>query len=317
MSEAQQWDVRDILDAARQQEARDAEWLAAHEGALSASQLGGCLRREKLRLVGAPGENKPTPAMLRRWRWGLIYQEEIYRQALSQNRRPKREVPIELAIEGITIVGHADLLFSEAVVEVKTTSAWEMHEDHLPFAHLMQIGTYSYAVQRPGQLLYGSFHREWSFDLPSLPALWEPYVQGVARLFSDHPGDDPLPYPPQRLYCDSCPYVAVCPTEAASEAQRPLSALEIGIVERYLDIRAEATAAGKREDEAKATILGLKEQRGLDERGVCKLALPGRLVTIRESTQERVDYTALPADVRASLPRKTISINTITEERSE
>ncbi len=317
MSEAAEWDVRDLLDAARKAQAAEDDWLAQHAGALSASQLGGCLRREKLRLLGAPAANEPTPQMLRRWRWGRIYQDEVYRQALAQNRRPRREVPVEVEVEGVQIVGHADLLFSEAVVEVKTTSAWEMHADHLPFQHLMQTGTYMYALNRPGQLLYGSFHREWSFDLPTLPEMWEPWVRGVADLFAANPGEDVRPYPPERLYCDTCPYVAACPSEAIVESARPLTALETEIVERYLAIRAEATAAGKREDEAKARLLGLKEQRGSDERGVCRLTLPGRAIIIRESQQERVDYTALDAKIKDGLPRKTITVTTIKEERNE
>jgi len=316
LSTTEQWDVRTLLDQARQDQRAEDAWIAEHAGALSASQIGGCLRREKLRLMGTAETNPPTAATLRRWRWGIAFEQEVYDQALSQNRRPKRQVPCELDVDGILLVGHADLVFTEGIVEVKTTGAWEMHEDYLPFPHLMQLGTYMTALDRPGQLLYGSFMREWAFDFQTVPEIWEPWVREVARLFAEHPDADPLPYPPQRLYCPSCPYLESCPTDEPSPTEKPLTSLETQIIERYLAVHQESTAAGKRDDEAKADLLGVREVRGMDEKGVCKLQLPGRLVVIKQGTQERVDYTALDPAIKEKLPRKTIVVTTIktTEE---
>jgi hypothetical protein len=311
------WDVRDLLNVARAQRRREDEWIADHAGALAASQLAGCLRREKLRLLGVPGENEPSPQMLRRWRWGLMYEEDVYRNALDGGRRPSRQVPVEVEVDGVFIRGTADFVFTEGVVETKTTSAWEMHADHLPFPHLIQLGTYMYAKDRPGQLLYGTFHNEWAFDFPALPEMWEPWVREVARLFRENPGDDVLAFPATRLYCASCPYVGVCPTEDTAPQDRPLSALEAQIVERYLSEREVATAAGKREEEAKAGVLGVAEAVGYDERGLATLRLPGRLVTVKTSSYERTDYAALDPRIKAALPTKPVITTKITTKEAE
>ena len=292
-----EWDVREILDFSRQKQREEESWLHEHKGALAASALGGCLRREKFRLMEAPDENPLTKGMIRRWRWGTLYENEVYEQLLAANRRPKRQVPVVVEIGGVTIMGHADFVMPEAVVEVKTTSAWEMAAEDLPFGHLIQIGTYQYALQKPGQLLYGSFHREWSFDLPAVPEIWEPYVQEVARQFAEHPEADPLPFLPQRQYCDSCAYLKVCPTDEGTQAAEPLSSLELYIVESYLDVRARSSAAEKEEKTWKAAVLGIREQRGSDEKGLTVLQLPRRRVVISQKQQHRKAYSVDERDI--------------------
>ena len=309
------WDVRQLLDGARQRQRDEDAWIEEHKGALSASRLGGCIRQEKFRLMGAERAKEPTPQTLRRWRWGVIYQQEVWRQALNEGRRPKKEVRCEVEVEGQVIRGFADLVFSEGVVEIKTSSAWEMHADHLPFNHTIQLGTYMVALDRPGQLLYGNFHNEWSFDFPAVPPMWEPWVREVARLFRENVGDDPRPFPPERLYCSSCTYEHLCPTDKAEETGKPLSDLEVQIVEMYLKARELATASGKEEEAAKARLLGLREIAGTDAKGTCRLRLPGRMVLLKQGIQERTDYSALDAKIKALLPKKQIVVNTIVVER--
>lgn len=317
MAETAVWDVRRLLDAGRRAQNDEDAWIAEHEGALAASALGGCLRAEKFRLMGQPKEKDPTAATLRRWRWGMIYQEEVKQQALAAGRKPRVNNPVEIEVDGVVIRGFADLVFTEGVLEVKTTSAWEMHQDHLPFRHLIQLGTYMTGLQRPGQLLYGSFNREWAFDMPQVPDIWEPWVREVARLFREHPEADPRPFPCERLYCASCPYESACPTDEPAPSDAPVTELEQQIVERYLAVRERAKAAGKEEEEAKARILGLRETRGVDDKGTCALRLSGRMVLLKQSQQNRVDYAALDATVRDALPRKIITVNTITTKEAE
>lgn len=315
---AETWDVRELLDQARAERVAEDEWIAAHKGALSVSQMAGCLRKEKLRLIGVPAANEPTPAMLRRWRWGVIYENEVYRNALDAGRRPRRQVPVEIELDGVFIRGHADFVFTEGVLETKTTSAWEMHADHLPFQHTIQLGTYMYATERPGQLLYGTFHNEWSFDFPAIPEMWEPWTREVARLFREYPGqDEVLAFPATRMYCSSCPYVESCPSEDAVPQDRPLTDLETQIVERYLHERTIAAAAGKREEEAKASLMGVVEAVGQDESRITKLRLPGRIVVVKQSVYERTDYAALDPRIKAALPTKPVVKTTITTKESE
>jgi CRISPR/Cas system-associated exonuclease Cas4 (RecB family) len=309
----QTWDVRELLDEARRLRREEDTWVAEHKGALAASQLGGCLRREKLRLMGTPETNPPTPAQLRRWRWGNNYQEEVYQNAIKAGRRPNKAARVEIECEGIVIRGIPDLVFTEGVLEIKTTSAWEMDAQYLPFSHLMQLGAYMHGLQRPGQLLYASFQKEWSFDFPSLPGIFQPYVQEVARLFAEHTEDDPRPFPPERMYCHSCPYLQSCPTEESVIADTAVNALEEQIIEAYLKVRAEASAAAKREDEAKAKVLGLREQRGMDDKGITCLRLPRRTVIIQQRAEERIDYSGLDQKIKEALPHKTI-IKTIIKE---
>jgi hypothetical protein len=306
-----EFDVRDILDAGRERQRAEDDWLAAHAGALAASQVGGCLRREKFRLLGAPRAEAESAGMLRRFRWGLMYQDDVYRQALNAGRRPRRDVPIELEVDGTNLRGVADLVFTEGVVECKTTSAWEMHEEHLPFAHLVQLGVYMLGLQRPGQLLYATFHREWAFDFPAVPEIVETWIRHVTRLFGEHPGPDPLPFPPERLYCDSCAYLSICPTDPGTAPDAPLNPVEQQIVDRYLAAAAQARPAEKRMQEAKAALLGLREVRGQEQSSTI-LTVPGWKLTITESIQQRTDFASIPPEVKAGLPTKLTTTTRIT-----
>ncbi len=311
------FDVREILDLGRARQRAENDWIAAHVGALSASKLGGCLRAEKFRLMD-PREEEATPQQIRRWRWGLMYQEEVYQQALNAKRRPRRDVEVELEIEGVVIRGFADQIWTEGVLEIKTTQAWEMHADHLPWAHQVQIAVYMLALQRPGQLLYASMAREWAFDLPAVPETAQAWILDVARLFAEYPGDDPRPYPPERLYCDSCPYLDVCPAEEPpAVADRALTDLERSIVLDWLRENEVATASEKRAKEARARIIGLRETVGVDDRGVTLLRVPGRTVKVSQHAQLRLDYGALPAEVKAVLPTKETIITRITSQTED
>jgi hypothetical protein len=313
------WDVRETLDWGLQRRQAEDDWIAAHQGALSASQFGACLRREKFRLMGTERTNPPTIHQQRRWRWGLMYQQEVYRRALDADRRPRLNAEVEVPIgdTGVVIRGMPDQVWTEGVLEIKTTQAWEMHPDHLPFPHLMQLGTYMHGLNKPGQLLYASWNHEWTFDFPTLPEMWEPWAHEVGWLFQHHPEPDPLPYPPERLYCASCPYVEACPSDTQGSGDAVLTELQRQIVERYLAENAIAKTSEKRAEEAKAAVLGLKEIAGQDAKGLTRLRLPDKVVVIREGIQQRTDYGALDPKIKAALPKKTIITNTITTKESD
>jgi hypothetical protein len=321
-TEVTAWDVRGIQEEGRRRRQAEDDWIAAHAGALSASQIGGCLRREKLRLMGCPAL-PPTDAQMRRWRWGDMYQEEVYRNSLKAGRRPKRDTPIEVEIGGMVIRGMLDFQYTEAIVEVKTTAAWEMHRDFIPFQHLIQLGTYMYAQEYPGQLLYASWYQEWAFDFPAIPEVWEPWVQSVARLFADHAEDGALPFPCERRFCGGCPYRMSCPAEEPIGSTEPASELEQQVATRYLNARQMQSAAKKEEDAAKAWLIGMAEHRGFSPKAkgkgeTCLIQLPDKGLVISRTPCLDLDERAIPAEIKAQyMTTRTKTTITTTKEQED
>ena len=291
------WDVRELLDEGLLNIFAEDEWLDEHKGVLGASKIGGCLRAEKFRLLGAPRVDHTTDRQKRRMLAGKMFAELAYRKALKAGRKPRREVPVEIQVDGFTILGRADFLFTEGVVEHKTTERYSMDEGFLPFAHLIQLGTYMFGLQRPGQLLYvaGMGGEEYSFDFPELPDVWEPHAQAVARLFADNTGDDVTPFPCERVYCASCAYLDVCPEqepgaeEVLAEEHRTLLA---GALARYEAAGSARRAAEKEEETAKAAVLGYRPMMGVGAKGASEVLLGNTKLTISDRSSSRLDQNA-------------------------
>ena len=161
----------------------------------------------------------------------------------------------------------------------------------------MQLGTYMYALDKPGQLLYIGHMgaQEWAFDLPQLPEMWEPYVQQVAKLFAENPGEDVRPFPCERMYCASCPWADDCPqelpgvTDELTETQRELLALT---TRRYIDYKEAESAAKKEAATAKEQLLGYRHLLGADDKGANKFSAPGLSLRIADRHQMRFDQAA-------------------------
>lgn len=288
------FDVREILDEGLLNIFAEDDWLDEHSGALGASKIGGCLRAEKFRLLSAPRVDHSTSRQKRRMLAGKMFGELEYRKLLKANRRPKREAAVEVEIEGVPIIGRADFVLTEGVIEVKTTERFSVDGDFLPFQHVIQLGTYMYGLDRPGQLLYigGMGGEEYSFDFPALPEVWEPHVQAVARLFAENPGEDVTPFPGERVYCSSCAYLDVCPaeepgeTEALSEPQRTLCAQAL---ERYERANRTRLAAEKAEETAKADILGFRLMLGVNLKGQNEARFGDVKLIISDRSSSRLD----------------------------
>jgi len=295
------FDVRALLDAGVAEFYREEDWVSSHAGALSASGLGGCLRREKFRLIGAPREDNLNERQKRRMLAGRMFGELEYRKLRKANRRPKREVECKVEIEGMTILGHADLVMPEGVVEIKTTERHSVHRDWLPFANVIQLGTYMYALDKPGQLLYvmDMGGTEETFDFPSIPEVWEPHVRLVAKLFNDHPGDDVTPYPCERMWCESCPYLQICPADAGPGEEEALDEGQRGLLEqalvRYQEAKSAATSAGKVQKTAEADVLAFRERLGRDVKGNTFFRMAGWTLSIRDQSRACLDQNAARA----------------------
>jgi len=229
---------------------------------------------------------------------GQRLQAQVYRNALDRNRRPKTKVEVEVDLgDGIVLRGMPDLVFTEAVVEVKTN----LRVGNAPGSFAVpppDANWYVYdALGRAGQLLYANFHREWSFDLPQLPDTWEPWVREVAVLFRDHPNG-----------------------RAAVPDRAPLLRF-VPVLGRLPDRRADADGPGTDRPGAadRGAIpggaggsLARRETRGGGEGGAPgssrdvggrrhrtdEVAPAGRVVTIKTRTEERVDYSALDEKIK-------------------
>lgn len=266
VAEDSTFDVRVLTNLGLARAKKEMDWINSHEGALAASRIGGCLRQEKLRLLKAPAVDKTTPRSRRRMAAGLLFEDSVYRRLLDADRRPKRQQEVELTFEGMTLLGSADFVLTEGVVEVKTTSRYTMDEEMLPFGHLIQLGCYQYGIQRPGQLLYiGQMGaEEWAFDFTALPEVWEPWMANVVQLFTDHPGDDVTPFPAERQWCNSCDYLEVCPQDtfaAEAEAQELDEAqrtLLLQQMRRYHAAKVRETAAEAEAKAARQGVLGFQ-----------------------------------------------------------
>jgi hypothetical protein len=304
MSDPQPFDVRDILNEGRRALTEEQSWLDSHQDAVASSELGGCLRIPWFRMnLQTIPSFVPSDQQVRRWYWGRMYNTIIHQASLAQNRRPRREQEVTLEVTGehpLTIIGHADFVYTEAIVEAKTTAAWSLDERAIPFGNKMQLASYMAGLNRAGQLVYGNpLGNEWAFDFPTLPEEFEPLVRGIAEQF--HYATDVAQIPPMRLYCATCRFNSICPREAAAE-KRELSDLEAQIVQRYIAAVDLSRPAEKAADAAKAALLGVAEVHG--EEGKATLEATGLPVRIEVGGYERKtkDTKELVEEVQAHYP---------------
>ena len=283
--------------------------MEAHKGAVGGSELGYCIRPAWLRAHDVEGQPiEPTREQLRRWAWGLVFEDMLHAGFKAEGRRSRRQVEVELGVNGMTIVGHADFLWPEAVAEAKTTQQQVMNEELLPFGAQLQLGAYMAGLNRAGQLLYGSFRNEWSFDFPSLPPMFTPYVTAVAETWKY--AETVAQIPPYRMYCENCAYQAVCPREEPEEKRAELTDLEAQIVMRYLRSIELSRPAEKEAESAKKAIDGLRETMGMGEDRRLELKVPGFVVAAlqispKDKTDWKATYEGLPEEVREAHPALT------------
>ncbi len=308
-AETEQFDALDYLDRARQAQRDEAAWVASHKGAVAASELAYCIRPAWFRAHDVAGvEVTPTREQLRRWAWGLVYEDMLHGGFKAAGRRTRRQVPVELGVGDMTIVGHADFLWPEAVGEAKTTQQEVMNEEVLPFGAQLQLGAYQAGLDRAGQLLFGSFRNEWSFDFPALPAVFTPYVTALAETWKY--AETVAQIPPYRMYCDNCSYMAVCPREEPEEKRGELTDLEAQIVTRYLRSIEVARPAANETKAARKAIDGLRETMGMGEERRIELKIPGFVVAAlevnpKDKTDYKATYEGLPEEVREAHPALT------------
>ena len=306
---AQEFNALDYLDRARRAHHDEEAWVAAHKGAVAASELSYCIRPAWFRAHDVPGvEVEPTREQLRRWAWGLVYEDMLHEGFKAAGRRTRRQVEVELGVNGMTIVGHADFLWPEAIGEAKTTQQEVMNEDLVPFGAQLQLGAYQAGLNRAGQLLFGSFRNEWSFDFPSLPPMFTPYVTALSETWRY--ATTVAQIPPYRMYCENCAYKGVCPREEPEETRNELTDLEAQIVMRYLRSIEVSRPAEKEAESAKKAIDGLRETMGMTEQRRLELKVPGFVVAALEiSPKDRTDwkatYEGLPEEVQKAHPAVT------------
>lgn len=321
----EEFDVRGLLAQGLQRIQDEEGWIAEHEGALAASRIGGCLRVEKFRLLGAPRQDNRTDGDRRRMYAGILFQEGVRRRLVASGRRARVNHKAAVKIDGIEIRGMPDFVLTEGVLEVKTTDRWSVEREHLPFSHLIQLGTYMFDVERAGQMLYigGMGRDEWTFDFPSLPEVWQPHAENVARLFRDHPGADVTPFACERLWCRTCDYLQICAREEPGEeemldeAQRQLLAQA---ARRYELARASSAASEKEASAAKAALLGFRHLLGTDDKGVSRFEAEGVKVRITDTSRSSLDQKearAILERMKVAVPVKESSYESIRVELGE
>jgi|GEM_PF-1781370 len=117
------------------------------------------------------------------------------------------EVPVEYEFEGIKIVGRADIVLKDRIIELKTCR-------NIPsrpyFSHVLQANAYAYLLKKKMfEVTYLGMHNIRSFVYDTSKELFERLLDRArilrkALIFSVAPEREPSPL------CVKCPYYHVC-----------------------------------------------------------------------------------------------------------
>ena len=172
------------------------------------SSLSGCLRKAYYEIV-YPTEEKDK---LRK----SIFEGEAIHYFISylinlggklMFKKIESEVPVEYEFEGKKLVGRADIVLKDRVIEIKTTK----NLPRLPYySHVLQANAYAYLLNKKKfEITYIAEHGVRSFSMDTSEELFEKLKERARILhnavkYSIAPEKEPTPY------CNRCPYYHIC-----------------------------------------------------------------------------------------------------------
>jgi len=190
-------------------------------GKFSPSKFGRCYRLQYWSRKNEPETNPADLNALRRFKAGDLFHEFV------QRFLPPHQT--EVKVETDDILGFADIVTEDAVVDIKSQHSrafWYMEKkDAKPISeqkynNIMQVMTYAYLLGKPqGQLLFISkddlYTAEYTFNMD----VWKDEVEKEINMLKGFWGKSELPPAEPRAYigsdgkpkdCEYCPFKDKC-----------------------------------------------------------------------------------------------------------
>jgi len=195
---------------------QEARKTREHSGQWIPSRFGRCYRFQFWARKNEPETNFPDLKMLRRWKVGSLYHK------YAQSFFPKEVCEIKVT-QDPDILGFADVVLGDKVIDIKSVSDWEFGYLIKPkydiekekVTNCMQVCTYAWILKKPkASLVFIDTKSAAALEFDIRLEHFIPKIEEELKILREHWSGDKLPEPLPRAYggkegkycgyCDKC-----------------------------------------------------------------------------------------------------------------